>query len=287
MPISYPDEPVIILGMHRSGTSMIARLLKQMGLFIGDDLFDETHSESRYFLGVNDELLKRVHASWDSTKNFDYFLENEDIVAMTAKRVKYDLSPSRMRGFLGKCPSLQSMNTPWGWKDPRTMITAPLWLNVFPKARIVYILRNGIDVASSLQTRAARDFEKQKIRYDMKFRRSRGSRSALESSGYKGSARCLSHHGAFSLWEEYVASAEKTLSKINNEKIILKYEHLLEKPEKHLKELAEFCSISDKNAGEIANGIKSDRANAYLKNPTLKRFYEESKDSKWMKFYNY
>ena len=169
MPTSYPDKPVIILGMHRSGTSMIARLLKQMGLFIGDDLFDETHSESRYFLRVNDELLKRVHATWDNPKNFDYFLENENIVAMSTSRVKYDLGTSQMKGFLGSHTSLQSINTPWGWKDPRTMITAPIWLNIFPKAKIVYILRNGIDVANSLQKRAVRDLERQKnpIRYEI------------------------------------------------------------------------------------------------------------------------
>ena len=121
----------------------------------------------------------------------------------------------------------------------------------------------------------------------MKFRRLQGRRPALESSSYKGSARCLSYQGAFSLWEEYIESAEKTLSKINNEKIIIKYENLLDEPKKHLKELAEFCSISDKNTGEIANSIKSDRANAYLNNLTLEKFYKASKDSKWMRFYDY
>jgi hypothetical protein len=34
--------PVIILGMHRSGTTMVTKLLEEVGLFVGDRL-DENH----------------------------------------------------------------------------------------------------------------------------------------------------------------------------------------------------------------------------------------------------
>src|SRR4051812_23444294 len=56
--------PVILLGMHRSGTSLIARVLDQLGLFQGSEL-QEDH-ESVYFLDVNDTLMKRIGASWDN-----------------------------------------------------------------------------------------------------------------------------------------------------------------------------------------------------------------------------
>ena len=42
----------------------------------------------------------------------------------------------------------------WGWKDPRTTITFPIWLQVFPKAKILHILRNGVDVAISIYRRS-------------------------------------------------------------------------------------------------------------------------------------
>ncbi|MBW1793701.1 MAG: sulfotransferase [Deltaproteobacteria bacterium] len=41
----------------------------------------------------------------------------------------------------------------WGWKDPRTTLTLPLWLKLFPKARIIHVIRNGIDSALSLWRR--------------------------------------------------------------------------------------------------------------------------------------
>lgn len=295
MPTPYSDSPIIILGMHRSGTSMVTSFLKQMGLFVGDDLFDETHNESKYFFQVNEELLKRVNASWDSLDNFHFFLKNNTAVEMALSRMAYDLQNTKKRGlrnskikdYLGSHPSIEALGIPWGWKDPRTTVTAPLWLKIFPNAKVVYIVRNGVDVASSLQTRAQKDLIRKKEKYDKKFNSRSGSRSKLESSAYKGSARCLFLEGAFSLWEDYMASAEKTLSTMDNDKIIIKYEDLLKSPESYLSELAVFCQISDENIVSIASGIKSDRGSAYLNNPELKAFYQQSKNSPWMKLYGY
>ena len=58
-------------------------------------------------------------------------------------------------GFLGwkrylAYRSLERFDQPWGWKDPRNVFTLPLWLRVFPEAKIIYIVRNGVDVAASL-----------------------------------------------------------------------------------------------------------------------------------------
>src|SRR5690606_33596327 len=32
----------------------------------------------------------------------------------------------------------------WAWKDPRTSLTLPIWREVFPRAQVVHIIRNGI-----------------------------------------------------------------------------------------------------------------------------------------------
>ena len=66
--------PVILLGMHRSGTSLVARLLDDLGLFQGSDL-QEDH-ESVYFLEVNDLLMRRVGASWDNPAPVRGFLRD-------------------------------------------------------------------------------------------------------------------------------------------------------------------------------------------------------------------
>jgi hypothetical protein len=46
--------------------------------------------------------------------------------------------------------------SPWGWKNPRTCITLPLFREVFPEARLLHIVRNEDDIAESFMRRIAR-----------------------------------------------------------------------------------------------------------------------------------
>src|SRR5205085_11588726 len=85
-PLNVLRPPVILLGTHRSGTSLIARLLDELGLFQGAEL-QEDH-ESVYFLEVNDLLLKRVGASWDNPAPVRDFLENPEALDLTARCVR-------------------------------------------------------------------------------------------------------------------------------------------------------------------------------------------------------
>ncbi len=44
--VDVTKPPIILIGMHRSGTSLIAGLLKQMGMFLG---YGMQHNESIFF----------------------------------------------------------------------------------------------------------------------------------------------------------------------------------------------------------------------------------------------
>jgi hypothetical protein len=133
IPVARP--PVILLGMHRSGTSLIARLLDELGLFQGAEL-QEDH-ESVYFLEVNDLFLRRIGAAWDNPAPAREFLENPQALDLTARCLAADLCSKHLKGFLGlkryfKTRSLAKLDQPWGWKDPRTVFTLPAWLALFP-----------------------------------------------------------------------------------------------------------------------------------------------------------
>jgi hypothetical protein len=111
-------QPVILLGMHRSGTSLVARVLDELGLFQGHEL-QEDH-ESTYFLGVNDTLLKRAGASWDHPGVFREFLKKDEAFAHTLRCLRDDLSSGRqISGYLGTAWLLQhrtlsKLDKPWG-----------------------------------------------------------------------------------------------------------------------------------------------------------------------------
>src|SRR5215213_10338134 len=72
-PATPPSRPVAIVGMHRSGTSMVAKLLQQAGLNLGDeadlmppaDENPEGFYEHLQFVKLNDAVLNVAGAGWD------------------------------------------------------------------------------------------------------------------------------------------------------------------------------------------------------------------------------
>ena len=139
--------PICIAGMHRSGTSMIARLLQACGLFLGPEEelgFDsndgEPHFENVRFVALNDEILSRLGGSWNNPPEFvtgwEKMPEIEALVVQGKKLTK------RLRGQYY-----------WGWKDPRNSLTLRFWQLIIPDLGVVICLRNPLEVARSLRKR--------------------------------------------------------------------------------------------------------------------------------------
>src|SRR5204862_4894924 len=64
---------ICVAGMHRSGTSMVAKLLQSCGLHLGpEEEFDfdsnngEKHWENIRFVALNEKILHRLGGSWDN-----------------------------------------------------------------------------------------------------------------------------------------------------------------------------------------------------------------------------
>src|SRR3954454_23215857 len=96
-PLNVPRPPVILLGMHRSGTSLIARVLDELGLFQGAEL-QEDH-ESVYFLDMNDLLMRRIGASWDNPGPTRPFLEDDRALDLTARCLAADVKSKHFKRF--------------------------------------------------------------------------------------------------------------------------------------------------------------------------------------------
>ncbi|HEX7317715.1 MAG TPA: sulfotransferase [Pyrinomonadaceae bacterium] len=140
--------PVCIVGMHRSGTSLVARLLNACGLFLGreEELIGpatdnpEGFWENLNFVGINEELLSRFGGSWDEPPalppRWEFGTEVEPLLGRAAELVARFGNQSH-----------------WGWKDPRNSLTIPFWLRVIPSLKIVVCVRNPLEVAHSLFVR--------------------------------------------------------------------------------------------------------------------------------------
>lgn len=140
--------PVIIAGMHRSGTSMTTRLLNLCGLYLGreEDLMPpmkdnpEGFWENIKFVGINDEILSSLGGRWDSPPLLEVGWEKSPLLTDITHRARQVISEI----------SQQSI---WGWKDPRNSLTLPFWKKLLPNSKIVICLRNPIEVHRSLSQR--------------------------------------------------------------------------------------------------------------------------------------
>ena len=148
--------PVILIGMHRSGTSLLAQLLEALGLFTG--WRRAPNHEAGFFNRYNAWLLSSAGGRWDTPGAIDHLLADAEGRALAVDYLRAKLSGPAAVEFLGprralRWRSLEAIGEPWGWKDPRTTVTLPIWLELFPGARVLHLVRNGVDVAESLHRR--------------------------------------------------------------------------------------------------------------------------------------
>ena len=133
---------VIVLGMHRSGTSLLTGSLEAAGLYLGDvnneaPFNRKGNKENESIRDLNDALLDRSGAAWNRPPNGQVRWSGAD--------------EARARSLIR--PYLVAKR-PWGFKDPRTVWTAQGWLRLLPHARLVGVFRHPSLVVQSLAARS-------------------------------------------------------------------------------------------------------------------------------------
>lgn len=85
--------PIIIVGMHRSGTGLLVRLLERCGVFMGDK--QTRNGESKFFQTLNRQMLDSFGCSWRCVDFLPETAELRDhyqrLPAMLAARLEKDL----------------------------------------------------------------------------------------------------------------------------------------------------------------------------------------------------
>jgi hypothetical protein len=269
-------SPIIIMGMHRSGTSMIAQILGALGLFTGKRK-DQFH-EAIFFHKINEWLLRQSASTWDYPDHFQDLLDHTELRALAVDYVRYLIGSPRVIGYTGllnylRRGGLAGMDTLWGWKDPRNTYTLPVWLEIFPGAKVIHIYRHGVDVANSLRAREIRRLARDRVIHD---RRKRLRLYWLQAKryGFANSLRCFSLEGGFSLWEAYMSEAHHRVQLLGNQAIEVRFEDFLFQPQPILKSLAQFCGLKapDSLIERVTKEVRRDRAFAYRREPELSEF---------------
>lgn len=142
---------ICILGMHRSGTSLVSRILNLLGVYLGPSQSisitgednPKGYWEHHPIALLNDEILARFGGAWDRPPEFppgwQCDAELEELRERARRLVRDDFSSQVM----------------WGWKDPRTCLTLPFWQELVHGLRYVICVRNPSAVIASLARRNA------------------------------------------------------------------------------------------------------------------------------------
>jgi len=190
---NYISQPFIIIGMHRSGTTLLANAMNDAGICMG--VFRDHNGEAMHFLSLNQQLLWADDANWINPK---------------VPLLKPDLLPTANEMYAEHIKSMSSNatklrllhNAPWGWKDPRNTFTLQHWLDIFPKAKVIHVLRDGRDVALSLQ-----------------------ARNSVEGEVFDEKLNSLQFN--FGLWETYVEEGLRWQERLSGRYFEIRYEDLV------------------------------------------------------------
>jgi hypothetical protein len=137
---------ILVMGMHRSGTSALAGMLHHGGIFMGEQLVGKSrnnpkgHYEDRALLSLDNRILRHLNGSWRKVPENIHWKHISIIIfsQMTALHKKY--SDYKVRG----------------WKDPRMAVLFPAWHQVLKdedEIVFLHIVRHPKEVAQSLQKR--------------------------------------------------------------------------------------------------------------------------------------
>lgn len=135
------ESPLVIVGMHRSGTSLAANWLSKCGLDVGDTLVKADfsnvagHYEDWAFLDLHRDIL--------AANDTDHLITDQR---------KLSIGPDH-RARAERIIAERTAKDQWGWKEPRTTILLDFWHSLLPEMKVLVVYRHYAQVADSMLRR--------------------------------------------------------------------------------------------------------------------------------------
>lgn len=297
---------------------MITQLLQKLGLFVGWIL--QENCEAVWFLERNESLLQAYGGSWENPEGILRLLQHSGMRSSVVRHLGEEIrSPSFLQYTgLRRAPSFWTNvkhSGAWGWKDPRNCFTLPIWLDLFPGARIVHIARHPLDVALSLQRRGNWDLQRRLMKCS---KATKASKAAVTSClGIRAEAGMLYWYRKFwqfrqmvagngryekfripattaldlgvKLWIIYSVQVQECRKLHGLEWYECRYEDFVESPERNIRALAEFCklrvdSVSVKKHCEY---VRHERCFRFVERPDAVEVFERYRNDHTVKLMGY
>jgi hypothetical protein len=133
-------ECILILGMHRSGTSCLSGILQKSGVELGEVHTQNPHNkkgnrENQKVVDLNEAVLNENFCTWDEPGVISVWTEQQrQTRSLIIDEIKKDA------------------NLFFGFKDSRTVLSLPFWIEVLNPVYIA-TFRHPLRVAQSLYDR--------------------------------------------------------------------------------------------------------------------------------------
>lgn len=200
----HGSNALLVLGMHRSGTSALAGILHHLGVALGSSLIPAAADdnpkgfwEHQELVNLNELVLAAFGASWHDERP----LPERWWADLRVEPLRQQLIAVLRRDF-GSVPL-------WGAKDPRICRLLPLWLPLLTAVqsapRFILILRHPLEVARSLERRNGISLDRALLLW---------LRYVLEAeSGSRGQVRSLlTYDDLLADWRGAVAQSARDLA---------------------------------------------------------------------------
>ena len=143
---------IIVLGMHRSGTSAVTRALRALGVDLGERLIpglpannDKGFFEDIDLNNLNERMLRAVGSEWHFA------------APLTFNEIKHLQDSDFCIEAIDLLKDKSAHTSIFGFKDPRIAKLLQFWQHVFSHCRFrvgyVLVVRNPLSVAKSLEAR--------------------------------------------------------------------------------------------------------------------------------------
>ncbi len=147
----------VVLGMHKSGTTLVSQMLHYSGINMGE--FDERlgYTDNNQFERHSTQEINRELLHGTLVPPMDYMLRrnrqpeynaagyrrNKDSIALVRFRtLQKKLDNVDLQNLSAEVQKLNAAHNDWGFKDPRTCLTYPAWQRVLPDHHIVVVYRH-------------------------------------------------------------------------------------------------------------------------------------------------
>ena len=130
------QKVTVVLGMHKSGTSLISSMLHHSGINMVEQEDAKTYDQKNHYERLSTNKLNKQLLGCGTKSSLS--VVNELDICGISSDLDYTVRAT--------VENIRIAESAWGFKDPRTCLTYQYWKQILPDHRIVGVFRSPYEV---------------------------------------------------------------------------------------------------------------------------------------------